>query len=93
MPDDRGGPANAIERQFATQANGVQRRMLDVAFLHEEKDVDSEYKLVERESLVAIPPDDHPLAAGKTVHLRDFVCKTFIGIDSACAGECPQRLL
>jgi LysR family hca operon transcriptional activator len=70
-----------------TLANDLQRGTLDVAFLRHETDADLAFKLVETEPLIAILPSDHPLASKDTVHPRDFVDETFIGI-----SEIPRVL-
>jgi LysR family hca operon transcriptional activator len=70
-----------------TLAHDLQHGILDVAFLRHETDSDLAFKLVEKEPLVAILPNDHPLASCKAVHPRDFVGETFIGI-----SEIPRVL-
>jgi LysR family hca operon transcriptional activator len=63
-------------------ADDLQNGKLDIAFLRREPVPDLEYRLIVSEPLVAILPADHHLAARETVHPREFVGETFIGISS-----------
>src|SRR5258706_240524 len=66
----------------ASLADELQRGKLDIAFLRREQKADLEYKLVAKEPLVVILPSDHPLAERETIHPRDLVGETFIGISN-----------
>jgi LysR family hca operon transcriptional activator len=53
---------------------------LDIAFLRREPNPELEYRTIIRESLVAILPCDHRLAARESIDPRDLIGETFIGI-------------
>jgi LysR family hca operon transcriptional activator len=61
-------------------ADDLQRGKLDVAFLRREPKPDLEYRLVRKEPLVVILPDQHPLVRQEAIHPRDLKDQTFIGI-------------
>jgi LysR family transcriptional regulator, hca operon transcriptional activator len=61
-------------------ADELQRGKLDVAFMRREDKPDLEYRVVEKEPLVAILPSDHPLATRENIDVRDLAGETFIGI-------------
>jgi LysR family hca operon transcriptional activator len=63
-----------------TLADDLKRGKIDIAFLRQEPEPDLEFRHLLKEPLVAILPDDHPLAAGETLDPRDLVDVTFIGI-------------
>jgi LysR family hca operon transcriptional activator len=63
-------------------ADDLQRGRLDVAFLRSEQKPDLEFKLVAREPLVVVLPNDHRLAAHKAVDPRELAGETFIGISN-----------
>ncbi|MBX9710167.1 MAG: LysR family transcriptional regulator [Xanthobacteraceae bacterium] len=66
---------------FSTNlADDLQRGKLDVAFLRREQKPDLEYRLVRKEELVVIFPNDHALAKNKTVNPRALLKNAFIGI-------------
>jgi LysR family transcriptional regulator, hca operon transcriptional activator len=65
-----------------TLADDLQRGKLDIAFLRPEPKPDLEYKLVTKEPLVAIMPNDHSLAAREAVEPSDFVAEKFVGISN-----------
>jgi LysR family hca operon transcriptional activator len=70
-----------VSSGFSTDlADDLQRGKLDVAFLRREPKPDLEYRLVTRESLVAILPGDHPLAAATEIAPRELTGQTFIGV-------------
>jgi LysR family hca operon transcriptional activator len=63
-----------------TLAEELQRGKLDLAFLRREPNTDLEYKLVEKEPIVAILSADHPLASGETIDPHSLTGQNFIGI-------------
>lgn len=64
----------------ATLADDLQHGKLDMAFLRQEQNSDLEYKLVTKEPLVVILPDDHPLALHTMIDPQVLADETFIGI-------------
>ena len=60
----------------------VQRGRLDAAFVRREPDAGLEYRLVVSETLVAILPRDHGLAAAGPLDPRALAGELFIGISS-----------
>jgi LysR family hca operon transcriptional activator len=70
-----------VSSGFSTNlGDDLQRGKLDVAFLRREPKPDLEYKLVRKEDLVVILPNDHPLAKNKAVDPHDLPKDAFIGI-------------
>lgn len=63
-----------------TLAEDLKQRRVDIAFLRHEPDPDLAFKLVLKESLVAVLPQDHRLAARKTFDPRHLKGETYIGI-------------
>jgi LysR family transcriptional regulator, hca operon transcriptional activator len=63
-----------------TLAEDLKQGRVDIAFLRHESDPDLAFKLVLKESLVAILPRQHRLAVRKTLDPRDLAGETFIGI-------------
>jgi LysR family hca operon transcriptional activator len=61
-------------------ADDVQRGRLDMAFVRREPNPELDYRLVLRESLVAVLPGDHALAAAGAIDPRDLKGERFIGI-------------
>lgn len=70
-----------------TLADDLLRGKIDIAFLRREPEPDLEYRLILHETLVAILPSDHALAAKEVVAPQDLVGETFIGI-----SEIPRVL-
>ena len=70
-----------------TLAEDLKQGRVDIAFLRHEPDPDLAFKLVLKESLVAILPRAHRLAARKTLDPHDLAGETFIGI-----SEIPRVL-
>jgi LysR family transcriptional regulator, hca operon transcriptional activator len=60
-------------------AEALVRGRLDVAFLRFEPDFDLVYEIVDHEPLIVLMPSDHPLAARKAIHPREFLNGIFIG--------------
>jgi LysR family hca operon transcriptional activator len=70
-----------VSSGFSTNlADDLQRGKLDIAFLRREPKPDLEYKLVRKEQLVVILPNDHPLAKNKAIDPHDLPEKALIGI-------------
>nr|WP_321983648.1 LysR family transcriptional regulator [uncultured Lichenicoccus sp.] len=61
-------------------ARDVQRGRLDIAFVRHEPDPDLEYRLVVRETLVAILRSDHRLAVLRSIDPHELAGEVFIGI-------------
>jgi LysR family hca operon transcriptional activator len=60
-------------------AEALARGRLDLAFLRVEPAYDLEYRVVDREQLVVLMPNDHPLTAREAVRAHDFIGEIFIG--------------
>jgi LysR family hca operon transcriptional activator len=70
-----------VSSGFSTNlADDLQCGKLDVAFMRTEPKPDLEYRLVRKEPLVVVLPDDHPLARNEAIDPHDLPAKTFIGI-------------
>jgi LysR family transcriptional regulator, hca operon transcriptional activator len=70
-----------VSSGFSTDlADDLQRGKLDVAFMRPEPKPDLEYRLLRQETLVAVLPSHHPLAADAAIDPKDIPEKTFIGI-------------
>jgi LysR family hca operon transcriptional activator len=70
-----------VSSGFSTNlADDLHRGKLDIAFLRREPKLDLEYKLVRKEQLVVILPNDHPLAKNKAIDPHDLPENAFIGI-------------
>jgi LysR family hca operon transcriptional activator len=63
-----------------TLADELQRGKLDLAFLRREPNTDLEYRLVVKETIVAIMPADHPLASDEAIDPHSLTGQNFIGI-------------
>jgi LysR family hca operon transcriptional activator len=63
-------------------AEDLHRGKLDIAFVRREPNPDLEYRLIVRETLVAILPGYHRLAARQSINPQDLIGETFIGISS-----------
>ena len=59
-------------------ADALARGKLDLAFLRAEPGFDLDYRVVNREKLLALMPSDHPLTAKAAISPRDFVGEPFI---------------
>lgn len=59
---------------------GLQRRVLDVAFLRREQQPDLEYRVVANEPLIVLMPSDHRLTPKATIEPHDLVGETFLGM-------------
>jgi LysR family hca operon transcriptional activator len=66
----------------STLADELVHGKLDIAFLRTEHVSDLEFKVVAKESLIAILPSDHRLAQRKAVDPRDLVGETYIGVSA-----------
>ena len=60
-------------------AEALARGRLDLAFLRVEPGYDLEYRVVDREPLIVLMPNDHRLTARATVRPQDFLGEIFIG--------------
>lgn len=60
-------------------ADALTRGRLDLAFMRVEPGYDLEYRVVDREPLIALMPNEHRLTARETVRPQDFVGEIFIG--------------
>jgi LysR family hca operon transcriptional activator len=60
-------------------AEALARGRLDLAFMRPEPGYDLGYDVVDREPLIVLMPNDHRLAARKTVRPQDFLGEIFIG--------------
>jgi LysR family hca operon transcriptional activator len=60
-------------------AEALARGQLDLAFMRPEPGYDLGYDVVDREPLIVLMPNDHRLAARKTVRPQDFLGEIFIG--------------
>lgn len=64
-------------------ADALSKGKLDLAFMRAEPDVsDLTYRLIAKESLVAVLPSDHRLAALNEVNPRELVGETFIAVST-----------
>jgi len=62
-------------------ANGLSTGKIDAAFLRREKGVPGlAFRLLVKESLIAVLPSDHRLAALKAISPGDLVGETFVGV-------------
>ncbi|CAG4891310.1 LysR family transcriptional regulator [Paraburkholderia saeva] len=59
-------------------ADALARGKLDLAFLRAEPGFDLDYRVVNREKLLALMPSDHPLTAKAAISPQDFVGEPFI---------------
>jgi LysR family hca operon transcriptional activator len=64
----------------STLADELLHGKLDIAFLRVEKLADLEFRVVTKESLVAVLPGDHRLAQCKAIDPHDLVGETYIGV-------------
>lgn len=73
-----------VSSQYSPQlADALMRGKLDVAFMRPEAQTpDLDYRLVTKEPLVAVLPDDHRLAAHDVVDPRDIVGETFVSVSN-----------
>jgi LysR family transcriptional regulator, hca operon transcriptional activator len=60
-------------------AEALARGRLDLAFLRPEPDYDLEYRVVDREPLIVLMPNDHRLTDRETVRPQDLLGEIFIG--------------
>src|ERR1700761_1355955 len=60
-------------------AEALARGRLDLAFLRTEPDYDLEYHVVDQEPLIVLMPNDHRLAARRTIRPHDLLGEIFIG--------------
>jgi LysR family hca operon transcriptional activator len=60
-------------------AEALARGQLDLAFLRVEPGYDLGYRVVDREPLIVLMPNDHRLTAKQAIHPRDLVGEIFIG--------------
>jgi LysR family hca operon transcriptional activator len=60
-------------------AEALARGQLDLAFLRVEPGYDLEYHVVDREPLIVLMPNDHPLTSREAVRPQDFEGEIFIG--------------
>jgi LysR family hca operon transcriptional activator len=60
-------------------AEALTRGRLDLAFMRVEPGYDLEYRVVDREPLIALMPNEHRLTTRETVRPQDFVGEVFIG--------------
>jgi LysR family transcriptional regulator, hca operon transcriptional activator len=64
-------------------ADGISKRKVDAAFLRREKGVPGlAFRLLVKEPLMVILPNDHRLAALKAISPRDLVGETFVGVSN-----------
>ncbi len=59
-------------------ADALARGKLDLAFLRAEPGFDLDYRVVNREKLLALMPSDHPLTVKAAISPQDFVGEPFI---------------
>ncbi|MBA1142751.1 LysR family transcriptional regulator [Mesorhizobium neociceri] len=73
-----------VSSQYSPQlADALMRGRLDVAFMRPEAQTpDLVYRLVTKEPLVAVLPDDHRLAARDVIDPRDIVGETFVSVSN-----------
>lgn len=73
-----------VSSQYSPQlADALMRGRLDVAFMRPEAQTpDLVYRLVTKEPLVAVLPDDHRLAAHDVIDPRDIVGETFVSVSN-----------
>jgi LysR family transcriptional regulator, hca operon transcriptional activator len=71
-----------ISSQYSPRlADALSKGKVDVAFLRREKGIpDLAFKFLVKESLVVILPNDHHLAALKSISPRDLASETFIAV-------------
>ena len=60
-------------------AEALARGQLDLAFMRAEPGYDLDYHVVDREPLIVLMPNDHPLTTRPTVRPQDFLGEIFIG--------------
>jgi LysR family hca operon transcriptional activator len=60
-------------------AEALVRGRLDLAFLRVEPNYDLAYRVVDRESLIVLMPNDHRLTVKQAIHPRDLIGEVFIG--------------
>jgi LysR family hca operon transcriptional activator len=62
-------------------ADGISKGKIDAAFLRREKGVPGlAFRLLMKEPLMVILPNDHRLASLKTISPRDLACETFVTV-------------
>jgi LysR family transcriptional regulator, hca operon transcriptional activator len=81
LADELPGIEIKVSSGFSTNlADDLLRGKLDIAFMRREPKPDLAYRLVRHEPLVAILPNQHPLAKHPAIDPRDLAKTAFIGI-------------